>query len=50
MLEELRMTYYNDSDPFACAWLRELMAEGLIPKGDVDERSIWMSHLGRVQV
>ena len=34
------MTYYNDSDPFACAWLRELMAEGLIPKGDVDERSI----------
>jgi DNA (cytosine-5)-methyltransferase 1 len=34
------MTYYNDCDKFACAWMRELMAEGLIPKGDVDERSI----------
>jgi DNA (cytosine-5)-methyltransferase 1 len=34
------MIYYNDCDRFACAWMRELMAEGLIPKGDVDERSI----------
>jgi len=34
------MTYYNEWDKLACAWLRELMAEGLIPKGDVDERSI----------
>ena len=32
--------YYNDNDPFACAWLRELMKEGFIPKGDIDERSI----------
>lgn len=32
--------YYNEFDPFAAAWLRELMAAGLIPAGDVDERSI----------
>ena len=34
------MVYFNDSDPFACDWLRELMAKGLIPEGDVDDRSI----------
>lgn len=34
------MNYYNEWDKFAAAWLRELIAEGLIPKGDVDERSI----------
>lgn len=33
-------TYYNDNDPSAAAWLRELMADGLIPEGEVDERSI----------
>ena len=32
--------YYNEFDPFAAAWLRELMKAGLIPEGDVDERSI----------
>jgi DNA (cytosine-5)-methyltransferase 1 len=32
--------YYNEFDPFAAAWLRELIAAGLIPAGDVDERSI----------
>ncbi len=32
--------YYNDADPTACAWLRELIAAGLLPAGDVDERSI----------
>lgn len=32
--------YYNDADPAACAWLRELIAAGLLPAGDVDERSI----------
>ena len=32
--------YYNDADPAACAWLRELLAAGLLPAGDVDERSI----------
>ena len=35
-----RMNYYNDNDPKACAWLRELIAERLIPPGDVDSRSI----------
>lgn len=32
--------YYNESDPQAAAWLRELMKDGLIPEGEVDERSI----------
>ena len=32
--------YYNEYEPFAAAWLRELIADGLIAKGDVDERSI----------
>lgn len=34
------MNYYNDNDPKIAAWLRELIGAGLIPKGDVDERSI----------
>lgn len=34
------MNYYNEFDPNAAAWLRELIAEGLVPKGDVDDRSI----------
>lgn len=32
--------YYNDNDPHACAWLRNLCAAGAIPPGVVDERSI----------
>lgn len=32
--------YYNEIDPYAAAWLRNLIAAGLIPDGDVDERSI----------
>jgi hypothetical protein len=32
--------YYNEIDPFAAAWLRELIKDGLIAPGDVDERSI----------
>lgn len=32
--------YYNEIDPFAAAWLRALMADGLIAPGVVDERSI----------
>lgn len=32
--------YYNEIDPFAAAWLRELIKAGLIAPGDVDERSI----------
>lgn len=34
------MNYYNEWDPQAAAWLRELIAERLIPRGLVDERSI----------
>lgn len=32
--------YYNEFDPFAAAWLRELIADGLVAPGVVDERSI----------
>ena len=35
-----RRAYYNDNSPDAAAWLRELIAAGLIMAGDVDERSI----------
>ncbi len=34
------MHFYNEFDPMAAQWLRELMAAGEIPEGDVDERSI----------
>ena len=34
------MNYYNDNDPKAAAWLRELIAQGHLPAGTVDERSI----------
>jgi DNA (cytosine-5)-methyltransferase 1 len=32
--------YYNEIDPYAAQWLRNLIAGGLIAAGDVDERSI----------
>lgn len=32
--------YYNEFDPKAAAWLRQLIKDGLIPDGVVDERSI----------
>lgn len=32
--------YYNEIDPFAAAWLRNLIAAGLVANGDVDERDI----------
>lgn len=32
--------YYNENDKFAAAWLRQLVADGLIADGVVDERSI----------
>ncbi len=32
--------YYNEFDPFAAQWLRELIKKGLIADGEVDERSI----------
>ena len=34
------MTYYNDNDPVSAAWLRELIRDGLIAAGEVDDRSI----------
>lgn len=34
------MNYYNEFDPFAAEWLRQLIKAGVIPPGDVDERSI----------
>lgn len=34
------MNYYNEFDPFAAQWLRNLIADGLIPSGDVDERDV----------
>ena len=34
------MAYYNDNDPQVAQWLRNLIAAGLLPQGDVDERSI----------
>jgi len=32
--------YYNEHDRFAAEWLRELIKDGLIADGEVDERSI----------
>jgi DNA (cytosine-5)-methyltransferase 1 len=32
--------YYNEIDPYAAQWLRNLIEAGHIAKGDVDERSI----------
>jgi DNA (cytosine-5)-methyltransferase 1 len=34
------MNYYNEFDPHAARWLRNLISDGLIPAGRVDERSI----------
>lgn len=34
------MNYYNEWDKSAADWLRQLIKAGLIPPGDVDERSI----------
>lgn len=36
----MSVAYYNEIDPFAAAWLRELINDGLIAPGEVDERSI----------
>ena len=32
--------YYNEIEPFAAQWLRNLISKGLIADGEVDERSI----------
>ena len=34
------MNYYNEYEPFAAEWIKELIREGLIPDGEVDTRSI----------
>jgi DNA (cytosine-5)-methyltransferase 1 len=34
------MNYYNENDPHAAAWLRELIRSGHLPNGIVDDRSI----------
>ena len=34
------MNFYNEHDPRAAAWLRELIKQDLIAPGDVDERDI----------
>lgn len=34
------MNYYNEFEPKAAAALKQLISDGLIPKGDVDDRSI----------
>lgn len=38
------MNFYNEFDPGAAEWLRELIKAGLIPYGHVDERSITDIH------
>lgn len=34
------MNYYNEFDPYAAQWLRNLISAGAIPSGHVDQRSI----------
>lgn len=34
------MNYYNEIDPYCVQWLENLISEGLIPDGDVDDRPI----------
>lgn len=36
----MRGAYYNEFDPYAAQWLRNLISAGHIAPGDVDERSI----------
>jgi DNA (cytosine-5)-methyltransferase 1 len=36
----VKPAYYNEFDPYAAAWLRNLISAGHLPQGDVDERSI----------
>jgi len=39
-MTNLPRAYYNEFDPYAAQWLRNLIAAGHIAPGDVDERSI----------
>lgn len=34
-------SYYNEFDPYAAQWLRNLIAAGAIAPGEVDERHLW---------
>lgn len=36
----MKGAYYNENDVFAAEWLRNLISEGLLPTGHVDERDI----------
>lgn len=36
----MKAAYYNEFDPFAAAWLRELIKGGHVAPGEVDTRSI----------
>ena len=36
----MKSAYYNEFDPYAAQWLRNLIAAGLIAPGEVDERAI----------
>jgi DNA (cytosine-5)-methyltransferase 1 len=36
----LKGAYYNENNPYAAQWLRNLISAGLIVPGDVDDRSI----------
>jgi DNA (cytosine-5)-methyltransferase 1 len=40
MPPSIKSAYYNEIDPYAAQWLRNLIAAGHIAPGDVDERSI----------
>lgn len=33
-------TYYNENDPYKVVWLKNLIRMGMIPAGEVDDRSI----------
>ena len=36
----MHQAYYNDSDPYVCQWLRNLMQANLIMRGEVDDRPL----------
>lgn len=36
----MAVAFYNEVDPFAAQWLRNLISEGLIAPGEVDERDV----------
>ncbi len=36
----MKWAYYNDLDQYTCAWVRQLIAKGMLPDGEVDCRSI----------